>query len=141
MTCALKITRLARRPHQWSSHAVLLPPTPDSESLISHVGHALCKPCSASLGSSCHLCRSWFNRDRIVKLHVDYGRENAETGPAAEVAKEMEGRAAEVSSLQDIPAVRTEIELIMEWLGPQSPGKVSLILGGVRLRYAYSCVA
>lgn len=36
----------------------------------------------------------------------------------------METRASEVSTLQDIPAVRKEIELIVEWLDHQDMDKV-----------------
>jgi hypothetical protein len=36
----------------------------------------------------------------------------------------MENRAMEVSNLQDIPAVRIEIEAIAEWLDHQDENKV-----------------
>ncbi|KZS89140.1 hypothetical protein SISNIDRAFT_459121 [Sistotremastrum niveocremeum HHB9708] len=92
-------------------------------------GHCLCRNCSQSIGSSCHLCRAWFNRERIIKLHIDYGGDKPEENPEEldPEMTEMETKLADLTGTHSLAHVRSETEHVRGWLSKQEVSKHNLL--------------
>lgn len=79
-------------------------------------GHILCKICSTSITSNCHLCRQEITSD-AAKLHVDYAAPKEPSIP--EDAMDMARRIVELSEdIKDVwtPAAMVVYDEISAWL-------------------------